>query len=302
MKKIAVLPSTQYGNPVLGGGSEADFALDIGKRLQIHLSGRAEVAIFAVGTNGNSGGAEQAVRWGANLCISLHSDGGYEYSSHHASLMCYQEPRTLQLATQIMSDFCQGIGHTNRGLQKRTPGTNGVAVLRIPEEAGIPAILLEVTWHDRDPDAKLLRTYTWRDQVAQALAKALAKALLLPTPETEEEDDKVVDFEKQPEQEPGQGKFRGKKVDVYQAYGKMSDFLHVRINTGADREYMVFFNKDSEPKGYGPVVEKSLGFRGSVRPLKDVFAESKPSPDDYGWVALHVLPEDSPKLRAFIRP
>lgn len=174
--RIAFTPSTQYGNPVMGGGSEAEYAQGQAFRCANKLNAMgAQAKVFIVGTNGNAGGANEAVAWGANLVISHHSDGGYNPSSHFASLMCYQEDRTKPLASKILTGFCQRMGHTSRGLQKRTPGKDGVAVLRIPEASRIPAVLLEVCWHDRNPDAAQLRDPAWRDKSAQALAAVIAE-------------------------------------------------------------------------------------------------------------------------------
>jgi len=196
--KIALLPSTQWRNPVLGGGTEAEYAHDISNRVKASLNNRSiECEIFSAVTSydgwtrykdANSEGARAAVNWGADFCLSLHSDGGYSPASHYASLMCYQEPRTSNLAASILMGFCQRMNHTYRGLQARTPGINGVAVLRIPESAGIPALLLETCWHDRDPDAQSLRNPEWRQQAAEAIAETLIEIFNLGLTGEEEEE------------------------------------------------------------------------------------------------------------------
>ena len=199
--KVALLPSTQWKNPVKGGGSEAEYAHLICRYLKPMLEARgATCMIFSAaetaaewtrGRDANGLGALAAVEWGADFCLSVHSDAGYDYNSHNAALICFQEERTRNLATQVLFGYCALIGFTQRGIQKRTPGVNGVAVLRNPEAAGIPAVLLEVTWHDRDPDAEMLRTPAWRLKCARAIADNLAAIFKL-SPHGEEEVDEML--------------------------------------------------------------------------------------------------------------
>ena len=186
--KIALLPSTQWGNPVLGGGSEAQYASDTCIRLQALLVPLCECRVFAGNNDSNSIGARSAVAWGANFCLSLHTDAGYDYDSHNAALSCYQEDKTKPLASFILIHYCKKMGFTPRGVKQRTPGGSGVAVLRIPEASGIPAALLEYCWHDRNPDAKDLRQDWFRQKVAIALCDILVAYFNLKAPEKEEED------------------------------------------------------------------------------------------------------------------
>lgn len=176
--KVALLPSTQWGNPVLGGGTEAEYAQDISRRLKPLLEKAGhDCMIFAGQLDANGDGARASVLWGPRYALSIHSDAGYYPSSHHASLGCYQEERSMPYGSSVMGTFCTSIKHANRGMQKRTPGVNGVAVLRIPEAAGVQAFLIEVTWHDRNPDAALLRDPTWRQKADEALASSIVAYL-----------------------------------------------------------------------------------------------------------------------------
>ena len=133
--------------------------------------------------------------------------------------------------------------------------------------------------------------YNW----LQMLRKTVASGAM-----DKKEDDKVVDLTKQDAQENGQKEFAGKKVDVYQAYGKGSDYLHVRINVAPERPFMVFFNRDSDGASFGPVLISSRGFAGFVGRLVDWIKGVREA--DYGWLGVHILPEDSPAFRGFIRP
>ena len=172
--RLALLPSTQWGNSVLGGGSEALYAQDIAGKLKALLSPYLAVEIFAGKKNSNSDGARAAVSWGADYCVSIHSDAGYIKKSHHAALGLYGRRRSEGYVKSILARYCQEMSFANRGVKYRPLGTaQGVSVLSIPERAGIPACLLEVTWHDRNPDASELRTNAWRQKCAIALAVAV---------------------------------------------------------------------------------------------------------------------------------
>ncbi len=182
--KIGLEPSTQWGNSVTGGGTEAEYCQDIARRLKPILEAAGhQVMIFAGALDANSDGARQLVYWGAKLALSIHSDAGYDKSSHWAALACKQEERSRPWYTAVMETYCASMhftwsgervqGYKNRGYQQRTPGVNGVAVIRIPESVGVPAVLIETNWHDRNPDAAAERSATWRQLCAEGLARGV---------------------------------------------------------------------------------------------------------------------------------
>lgn len=171
--RIALLPSTQYGNAVVGGGTEAEYAQDIARRLKplLEQSGN-ECMIFAGQSDANTDGARAAVAWKCELSLSIHSDAGGGVPL--GSLICYQEQRSLPFCRSVLDAFCQIMGTANRGYMKRTPGVNGVAVLRIPETV-CPACLIETVRHDVASTAALLRDPAWRQRAAQALKVGVVK-------------------------------------------------------------------------------------------------------------------------------
>jgi hypothetical protein len=59
---------------------------------------------------------------------------------------------------------------------KRTPGVNGVAVIRIPEASGIPACLIEMG-DMQDPDGANWIDESHRAKAARAMAAAVASTL-----------------------------------------------------------------------------------------------------------------------------
>ncbi len=182
--KIGLLPSTQWSNYVLGGGTEAEFCQDIARRLKPLLEQAGHSCmIFAGASDANSDGARELVYWGAKLALSIHSDAGYDTGSHWAALCCKQEERSRPWYTAVMETYCASMiftwsgqkvtGYRNRGYQQRTPGVNGVAVIRIPESVGIPSALIETNWHDRNPDAAAERSPEWRQTCAESLARGV---------------------------------------------------------------------------------------------------------------------------------
>jgi hypothetical protein len=179
--KIPILPSTQWGNPVYGGGNEAQYCQDIAARLKPKLIAKGlQAEIFAGQQDANSDGARAAVAWVANqpaYAVSLHFDGTDGNHGSHQALVCYQEERSLPFCKALMNYYCEKLQFYNRGYMKRTPGVNGVAVIRIPESAGIPTCLLEQTWMDRNPDAQEIRDPAWREKFAQVEADAIGIAL-----------------------------------------------------------------------------------------------------------------------------
>jgi hypothetical protein len=76
---------------------------------------------------------------------------------------------------------------------KRTPGVNGVAVLRIPEQV-CPTCLLELLRHDKEEGARLLRDPNWRQMAAHSLAVGIIAYAggSVPQPKTEEDDDVYI--------------------------------------------------------------------------------------------------------------
>jgi hypothetical protein len=184
MAHVGLEPSTQNTNPVLGGGTEALYMQDICRRMKPLIEGGGHrCTIFAGDTDANSDGARALIYAGCNLALSVHSDAGYDGSSHWAALCCKQEERSRRWWTTVMETYCASMkltwngeqvnGYRNRGYQQRTPGVSGVAVIRIPESVGIPTALIETNWHDRNPDAAAERNENWRQLCAESLARGV---------------------------------------------------------------------------------------------------------------------------------
>jgi len=174
--KIGLLPSTQWtsiGNGI-GGHSEADLCQDVTKRLMPKLQNNGHtVAIFAGSQDANSDGAHALVAWKPEVAISLHLDSA---TGQPACLLCWQENGGRELGEKIQAAYCRNFGIKNKGGMKRTPGVNGVAVIRIPEAAGIPCALLELG-DMNNPDGGNWITEAHREKAAQTLSEAICEVL-----------------------------------------------------------------------------------------------------------------------------
>jgi len=188
--RIGLLPSTQWssvGNGI-SGHSEAELAQDVTKRLQPKLILAGHIAqIFAGQQDANSDGARALVAWKPQIAVSLHldaSDGG-----GHGALLCYQEERSKAMGMQILSIYCTAMNYKNRGAMKRVPGTNGVAVIRIPEESGVPCALIEMGSMDK-PDGPNWLDPDHREKAAECMSRAICSVAggAIPQPKIKEDE------------------------------------------------------------------------------------------------------------------
>jgi len=254
------------------------------------------------GRDANGTGAIAAVEWGAQFCLSVHSDGGYN-GPHLSALVCYQEPRRADIADRLLKEYCKRTGYAPRGIQRRIPGLNGVAVLREPERRAIPALLLERGWHDREPDATDIRTRSpW---FAEAICGAMLAVFGLGEKFAHEfkgvgGDEKVVDFIRQSARETGQGPLKGREVEVWRAFGCGAEYIHLAVTLGSDNPIVLFADSPYSQQHLG-MTEVKPEFHGNkpVR-LSEMFPRVGPS--DYVWITAHLIPEDSARFRGFIRP
>jgi hypothetical protein len=171
--KIGILPSSQRTSSGSGIGShnERELMVDVSTRLVPKLIAAGHNAQqFLAATEVGSDGANALVAWRPQICIDLHLDSGDGGLSK--ALLCYQEERSLPMGLKMLDVYCKAMGYGNRGAMKRTPGTNGVAVIRIPEASGIPTALIELGSMDRPDGANWLNA-DHREKAAVAMAKAI---------------------------------------------------------------------------------------------------------------------------------
>ncbi len=184
--KLALLPSTQPDFYACTGGTEAFFCTDIAQRVSVLLAGKIEAKVFVGETYADSDGAKYAVEWNPDYALSLHLDAGG--APAETALGLYQEDRSFNYCKKLLDAYCRNMGYESRGMMKRTPGIDGVAVLRIPEAANIPAALLELDTQDKNPEIAFPE---WRDKCARALASALTEIFGIIT----EGEDEGMNFE-----------------------------------------------------------------------------------------------------------
>jgi len=195
--RIGLLPSTQWSS--CGNGiefrSEAELCQDVTKRLQPKLITAGHVAqIFAGKQDANGDGAKALVSWGCDMAVSLHLDAA---SGPPAGLLCYQEERSRSMGEKILAVYCYEMGIKNKGSQHRVPlqkryipTGDGVAVLRIPEAAGIKTCLVEMGDMNK-PDGPNWLKGEHREKAADAMCKAIcavAGGILAPQPHGREEE------------------------------------------------------------------------------------------------------------------
>jgi len=189
---IGLEPSTQWSSwgTCLGQHNEAELAQDVCARLVPKLQAAGhKVGVFAGQQDANSDGARALVAAGADIAVSLHLDAA---GGQPAALLCYQEPRSLSMGMTILNVYCKQMGCGNRGPQRRIPGINGVAVIRIPESAGIPTALIEMG--DMNcPDGTSWLDPNHREKASKAMAVAICAVAGGVTPQPpKEEDDNMV--------------------------------------------------------------------------------------------------------------
>lgn len=191
--RIATIPSSQLTSVGSGipGHCEAELMRDVSARLVPKLRAAGHVAEQFIGqTEVGSDGAYAAVAWHPQVCFDLHLDSA---GGAPAALLCYQENRSLAMGLRILSVYCAAMGYRNKGGMLRTPGTNGVAVIRIPEAAGIPTALIECGDMDA-PDGRNWIDPAYREKAATALCTAICTYFGGSTPATKspQEDDDMI--------------------------------------------------------------------------------------------------------------
>lgn len=172
MTFIGCMPSTQLtsSGSCIGSVGEAALCQDTVNRLVPKLQAAGhKVQIFAGSQDANSDGAYALVAARPNVAFSFHLDSA---GGRPGALLCYQEQGSLTMGLTVLNVYCQQMGIANKGSMLRTPGVNGVAVIRIPEAAGIPTALLEMG--DMDcPDGTHWLDGNYREKAAQALCIAI---------------------------------------------------------------------------------------------------------------------------------
>lgn len=223
--KIGILPSSQRtsSGSGIGNHNERELMLDFTARLipKLQAAGHVVQAFYAA-TEVGSDGAQALVAWHPQICIDLHLDSA---GGAPAALLCYQESRSLAMGLKILSVYCQAMGIRYKGGMLRTPGVSGVAVIRIPEAAGIPTALIECGDMDA-PDGRNWIEPTFREHAARCMATAICSYAGGSAPQPKPQEDEMAMYDKE-----GSSAFFG---DCY--VDRYNYFLH----TSGDSTNVVF--------------------------------------------------------------
>lgn len=264
--KVAILPSTQNtstGNGI-GGAVESTLCQDITARLvpKLRAAGHT-VGVFAGQSDANSDGARSAVSWGADIVISIHLDSA---NGTPAALLCYQESRSLSMGLAILAAYCREMGIRDKGGMLRTPGTNGVAVLRIPEAAGIPAALIECGDMSR-PDGPNWLEPAHREKAANALAVAICAVAggATPQPVKPKEGEESMYY-----QGPPYASADGKKFEFFDCYQRKFKYVLKTIGSAKNLVFTLIAEDGTTHKTAAQNVD------GQHLHFMDILAKQKP--------------------------
>ncbi len=133
-QKVFLNPSNQVGNPVSGGGTEAQFAMANAQAAATVL----EQAGFQVLVDSDFTNAPaNANSWGADIFVSIHSNAG----GGHGTETLYKTTNGRDLAARLQEELLSHIPYQTRGLVQRDN-------LWVLNQTTMVAALTEVVFHD----------------------------------------------------------------------------------------------------------------------------------------------------------
>ncbi|MBM4319998.1 MAG: hypothetical protein FJ125_08545 [Deltaproteobacteria bacterium] len=166
-QKVFLNCSDQVGNPVTGGGNEAQYALDNANRTRDILV-RHGFDIIVDQNFRNS--PAHANNWGAENFLSIHSNAG----GGHGVETLYKSERGRVLSSSIQAGMLSSYNFGDRGLKLRND-------LHMLNATNMPACLPEVLFHDcaRDhggtTESAFLRSADGRARIARGLADGVCR-------------------------------------------------------------------------------------------------------------------------------
>lgn len=133
-QKVYLNPSNQYGNPVAGGGNEAEYALINANKTKTILDSKGfnvkvDQDFYNSPYNANS--------WGADIFVSIHSNAG----GGHGTETLYKSSGGKVLASHVQNGLLSELPYTDRGLKYRDD-------LHVLNATKMYACLPEVVFHD----------------------------------------------------------------------------------------------------------------------------------------------------------
>ena len=157
-----------------GGVREKDIALDVVKKIRIHLQAAGYNAILTREQDkfislGNR--AAEANMWGADLFVSVHCNSAPNESANGMEVYVHTSRGTdsTRVAHAIYDRLLPASGLKGRGVK-----ANDYAVLR---ETAMPAVLIELGFISNPSDRAKLINFAWQDDAAKAIADGIVEAL-----------------------------------------------------------------------------------------------------------------------------
>ena len=168
-QKVFLNPSNQTGNPVSGGGNEAQYQL-ICANLAKGILDKAgfNVVVDQDFTNAPS----NANSWGADIFVSLHTNAG----GGHGTETLYKTDGGKALAAKVQEGLLASLGYQSRGLKLRTD-------LHVLNSTNMHACLDEAAFHDctatsgyqghPPSESSFIRSAAGQQQIAEGVANGV---------------------------------------------------------------------------------------------------------------------------------
>ena len=157
-----------------GGVREKDIALDVAKKVRVHLRAAGYSVIFTRENDtfislGNR--AAEANMWGADLFVSVHCNSAPNSSANGMEVYVHTSrgADSTRAAHAIYDRLLPASGLKGRGVKSKD-----LAVLR---ETAMPAVLVELAFISNDNDRAKLVSDEWQERAAEAIAAGIMEAV-----------------------------------------------------------------------------------------------------------------------------
>jgi N-acetylmuramoyl-L-alanine amidase len=168
-QKVYLNPSNQTGNPVSGGGNEAQYALICANQAKALL---AQAGFNVVVDQDFNNAPSNANSWGADIFVSMHTNAG----GGHGTETLYVSDGGKKVAAAVQGGLVASLKLTDRGLAVRTD-------LHVLNATSMYACLDEALFHDcttasgwpghPPPESEQLRTAAGQTRIAQGVANGV---------------------------------------------------------------------------------------------------------------------------------
>ncbi len=182
------------------GYVEADGVLDIALKTRPLLSGYFDVRLTRETdtTVDLYQRPQMANEWGAHLFISIHTNAGpstaegiESYCSLNGEWGDIYHQEAQRVATILQEELVKVTKLKDRGVKTRLVESQGSEIYgkdyyAVIRRAQCPAVILEIGFHTNPKEEALLKTESFRQTIAEAIATGLKKAYPTPFPNSDE--------------------------------------------------------------------------------------------------------------------